>query len=86
MINQIENPVEWATLVYELTDAREHLTNLIRDIESQSDYSTENLSIDLGHVFAHLNRAWFRHNKTGELSDAQWDDASQFPQNLIPVG
>ncbi len=86
MITQKENPVQWAALMYELTDAQEHLADLIRALDNKSNYSSTELQIDLGHVFAHLNRAWFRHDKTSDLSEDQWDEASQFPNNLRPIG
>ena len=57
MISKESAPAAWATLMYELEDAQEHLTTLISEMSSRADYDEVNLRIDLGHVFAHLNRA-----------------------------
>lgn len=58
MISKDNAPAAWATLMYELEDAQEHLTTLISEMSSEADYDEVNLRIDLAHVFAHLNRAW----------------------------
>jgi hypothetical protein len=84
MIDKKLQPVEWASFMYELQDAREHLENLIKDIENVPDYGEVELRIDLGHVYAHLNRAWRR--SAGDLADADWESAPRFPDDLTPVG
>jgi len=84
MIDKKLQPVEWAAFMYELADAREHLENLIKDLEKRPDYGEPELRIDLGHVFAHLNRAWRR--SVRDLDDAEWDWATKFPDDLTPVG
>lgn len=84
MIDKKLQPVEWAAFMYELDDAREHLENLIKNLEKDSDYGEPELRIDLGHVFAHLNRAWRRSAR--DLSDTEWEWASNFPDDLTPAG
>lgn len=84
MIDKKLQPVEWAAFMYELEDAREHLEKLIKDLEQSADYGEAELRVDLGHVYAHLNRAWRRSSK--ELADEDWDSASQLPDDLKPVG
>jgi hypothetical protein len=37
MINKEDNYVEWALLIYELCDAKEHLENLINEEIEQND-------------------------------------------------
>ena len=85
MINRKEHPIGWSFLLDDLEDAHEHLGKLIKELSESSDYSEEELRIDLGHAYAHLNRAWFRRNVPEDISDAQWDKASQFPGDLEPV-
>lgn len=85
MINKQENPVEWVAFMYELEDAQEHLSRLISDLESDPEYDAGSLRVDLGHVFAHLNRAWHRRELTKDLTDEQWKSASQFPSDLEPL-
>lgn len=84
MINKDKNPAEWAAFIYELGDAKEHLINLISDIESDTEYDEANFRIDLEHVYSHLNRAWYNRNKEGKLSDEDWSEASKFPSDLEP--
>ena len=85
MINRESNPVGWALLLYELADAHEHLGNLLKVITEDPDYSEGNLRVDLGHVYAHLNRAWFRRNVTEDFPESEWDTATKFPGDLEPV-
>jgi hypothetical protein len=84
MIDKKLQPVEWAAFMYELEDAREHLEKLIKDVENIPGYGESEFRIDLGHVFAHLNRAWRRSGR--HVADADWESASQFPDDLEPVG
>ena len=89
MINPVDHPVGWALLLYELEDANEHLGDLIRDMVADADYSDEVLRVQLGHVYAHLNRAWCRRNVTEDFSkenyDEQWDKATKFPNDIEPL-
>ncbi|WP_428717312.1 hypothetical protein [Undibacterium curvum] len=85
MINKQNNPVGWAMLMYELEDAKEHLSNLITKIESDPKYEEANLRIDLGHVYSHLNRAWHRRDKADDFSEQEWIEASKFPSDLEPI-
>jgi hypothetical protein len=86
MINKKENPEEWSQFLYELSDAQEHLGDLIKSISANGCIETEEFAIDLGHVFAHLNRAWNSRNHIGEVSESQYHKNSQFPDDLNPVG
>lgn len=85
MISKESAPAAWSTLMYELEDAQEHLATLISKMSSQVDYGEVNLRIDLGHVFAHLNRAWHLRDLTEDLDQEQWQRASQFPKDLDPI-
>jgi hypothetical protein len=86
MINEKETPVEWSQLLYELEDAREHLDDLITKMSASGSIEVEELAVDLGHIFAHLNRTWNSRNQIGELSEHQQVTNSQFPNDLNPVG
>lgn len=72
-------------MMYELHDAKEHLTNLITEIQNDPEYDEANLIIDLGHVYSHLNRAWHRRNESEDISEAEWIAASKFPNDLEPI-
>jgi hypothetical protein len=84
MIDKKLQPVEWAEFIYELEDALEHLGNLVKDVEHAEHYDEDAFRIDLGHVYAHLNRAWRRRAKA--LADDEWESASGFPDDLTPIG
>lgn len=85
MINRKDHPLEWADFMYELTDALEHLDKLVKDIDQTPDYDQDSLRIDLGHVYAHLNRAWS--SSKGDTEEAIGRDAvSAFPADLRPIG
>ena len=85
MINKDQNPVGWAMLMHELDDAKEHLTNLIAEIKNDLEYNDGNLRVDLGHLYSHLNRAWYRRNKSEDITEAEWVEASKFPDDLEPI-
>jgi hypothetical protein len=85
MINRNDQPVGWAMLLSDLEDAHEHLGNLIKEITSDPEYAEEELRIDLGHVYAHLNRAWRRRLIAEDFTDEEWSAAGAFPDDLQPV-
>ncbi len=85
MINK-DNSVAWSQFLYELEDAKEHLESLISDMQQDSTYSEEQFKIDLGHVYAHLNRAWNTRNDESGATKENWDTVSKFPTDLEPVG
>ena len=72
MINANDNPVQWALLLEELNEAHEHLGKLISEMTAHSDYDEPHLRVDMGHIMAHLNRAWARRNCTRDLTDDEW--------------
>jgi hypothetical protein len=58
MITKTANPVEWAILMYELDDAKEHLENLIAEITEADEPDEIDFGMQLEHIYSHLNRAW----------------------------
>lgn len=86
MIDKHKNPVEWAGLMYELEDAHEHLGNLISEMMNDPEFDETDFSISLAHVFSHLNRAWYRRHPESEVNEDTWALASQFPNDLDPIG
>ena len=85
MIKRDHHPVGWAMLNYELADAQEHLGNLLKHLDDP-EYSEEEFRVELGHVYAHLNRAWYQRNLPQELPQSEWELASKYPSDLDPVG
>lgn len=48
MIDRNLQSVEWSAFMYGLEDAREHLDNLVKDIEKDPAYGEPELRVDLG--------------------------------------
>ena len=90
MIDPEHSPVGWALLMYELDDAHEHLGNLLTHMKERSDFDETDFRIELGHVYAHLNRAWFRRTVHEDFAASEYDAASElttrFPTDLEPIG
>ena len=69
----------------ELEDAHEHLGNLIKEMQTDGRIDIEGYSIDVAHVYAHLNRAWNSREILGQLSESQWEVCREFPKDLEPL-
>jgi hypothetical protein len=86
MINKKDNYVAWALLVENLSEAQEHLQKFTENMIKRDSYDESEFSAELGHIYAHLNRAWHSRNQTSEITSEQWPVFSQFPKDLEPVG
>ena len=86
MISENDNPVEWALLLYDLDEAKEHLESLIDQMNKGGKIDEEDYAVQLGHVFAHLNRDWNARNLEGEIPEGEHEKFSRFPDDLDPVG
>ena len=87
MIDKRTDPIAWATFMYELEDAQEHLANLCKELNSNSEYGDIEFQIDIAHIYSHLNRAWNGRNATAQQSDDEtlWRKWSQFPTDIEPL-
>lgn len=86
MINNKDNFVAWALLLTDLDEAREHLEVLINEMNQAGTIENSEFEVQLGHIYAHLNRVWHSRNQAGEITAEQWPIFSQFPKDLKPVG
>ena len=86
MVNFEEQPEEWVALVTELDDAREHLQNMIDQMVLAKSIETEDFSVQMGHIYAHLNRSWYCRNGAEYANEGTWDEASAFPADLQVCG
>ena len=86
MLNQKENVVAWSLLINELDEAKEHLESLTKKMALNGVIDDAEFAIDLGHVYAHLNRVWHSRSQESEITEEQWPIYSQFPKDLKPVG
>jgi hypothetical protein len=73
-------------VLWNLREAIEALEQLVREVESDSDYDDGQFEVDLNHVYHHVNTAWNARNVTAERIDAssaedfkRW---RQFPDDL----
>ena len=82
MIDKNAEPEAWAMFATELEDAADALAALLREIE-RDGYGDPELRIGLGHVYAHLNRAWHSRDASASAAldptDEQHEAWSQFP-------
>ena len=85
MINRDPNPLGWSFLLDDLADAHEHLGNLLAEIQANPEYSEVEFRLDLGHIYAHLNRAWRRRDVSEDFTSQEWQQAGAFPDDLEPV-
>ena len=85
MINRHDHPVGWALFHDELSDAHEHLESLLGALERDPDYGEEALRVDLGHILAHLHRAWYRRNCPEDITNEQWEQSRETPRDLDPL-
>jgi len=85
MINREQHPVGWSAMIYELADAHEHLGTLLKDIEGDPEFSEEELRIHLGHIYAHLNRAWRSRLIPGGMTETEWEKGRGFPNDIQPI-
>lgn len=79
------NPMEWASLVDDLADAHEHLGELIKRMMQDPRYDESSYQVDMGHVMAHLNRAWARRNIDRELTESEWEAFREYHEDLKPI-
>ena len=86
MISVQEHYVAWAGLLTELDEAREHLEALVKTMSDAGSIEESVFAVNLGHVFAHLNRAWHSCKEPTQVSEQQWEVFSAFPKDLKPVG
>jgi hypothetical protein len=76
-----------AMVAFELDEAAEHLRDLAHRVSASPGYGDPEFRIDLGHVYAHLNRAWNRRHSSADSPSADEFEAwSRFPTDVPPVG
>lgn len=72
-------------LAYEIEDAIGHLQALGKSLTPGGSIEPEDYRIQVGHVYAHLNRAWYGRNRTGDQTPELFELESKFPSDLDPV-
>ncbi|QDV25860.1 hypothetical protein Q31a_41880 [Aureliella helgolandensis] len=75
--------MRWDMLLSQITEAHMHLGTLISEIEDSSEINEIDTMIQLGHIYAHLNRFWHGRNIAGGNVDAPYtDENSAFPDDV----
>ncbi len=81
-------PVARAMIGYDLSDAQEHLGQLLQEMRDDPEFGEIEFGIGLAHIYAHLNRAWHQRNASEEETEApndtHWEEWSRFPTDLPP--
>lgn len=85
MINKNDNPIEWALLMYELSDAHEHLEKLIKQMSSKDFIDEIDYKINIAHIYSHINRAYKSRAHIGDINTEKHTEFSQFPIEIDPV-
>ncbi|MBN2194832.1 MAG: hypothetical protein JW751_18595 [Polyangiaceae bacterium] len=85
MIDSQSRPIEWSRFLDQLDEARVHLEELVLRLDEEGYCDEAWLRVALGHIYAHLNRAWHARSHTDEVTEALWLLFSQFPADVEPV-
>lgn len=86
MITGKDDPVLWALLIEELSEAKEHIENLANQMASNKAIDPQDFEVQIAHIYAHLNRIWNSRDATTEIDDESWEAFSSFPTDIKPVG
>jgi len=87
MISEKDCFAGWVALIDGLDEAKEHLADLTNQLHSSGQMNEAEFSVYLGHIYAHLNRAWNGRNRSSEeWTDEEWNMHSQFPRDIEPNG
>lgn len=73
--------------LFNLTEAKEAIEQLMAEMQSDPDYDYGNYFVDMQHIYWHINSAWngrdFDSSKS-ELTDELYDSFIKFPPDLEP--
>ena len=86
MVNLEKNPVEWAGILYELDDLKEHLDSLIKQMSDEGKIDETDYEIQIGHLYAHLNRAWNSRSATVDTVEKNLGKYTEFPKDINTCG
>ena len=72
--------------MYELDDLKEHLESLIDQMNNSGEIEAEDYQTQIGHLYAHLNRAWNSRNDITDIDDKNFEKLSEFPKDISTCG
>jgi len=73
--------------LFNLAEAKEAIEQLMAEMQSDADYDDGNYSVDMHHIYWHINSAWNGRNfdsANTALSDDLFQAFIQFPKDLLP--
>ncbi len=85
-MNKKEHHVKCAQMIDHLDEAKEHLEDLIDKMANADEFCDTFFTVDLAHIYAHLNRVCNSRNSGKLLTDENWDIITEFPKDIYPVG
>ena len=86
MIEKAQHPLAFDQLVFHLQEAQEHIGTLVVEMCERPDYGEEEFAIDIGHLYAHINRVWNCRNSEIGMNEENWEEITCFPTDVRPVG
>ena len=79
-----------AFVLWNLREAAEAATQIVGEMEADSDYSEAEFMVAMGHLYHHLNTAWNARNaspeRTRKCNSRDFRAWSQFPRDLVVLG
>ena len=73
-------------ILYNLRDAQEQLTSIINEIENDDEFDIESYSVDIQHLYHHINTSWnarFASKvESDECSEENFVKWRQFPNDI----
>ena len=85
LIRQADDPRHSATFIEQLDEARVHLAELTERMARLGEVDETDLSVQLGHIYGHINRAWNGRRLNGaDVSDRYTERNSSFPTD-VPI-
>ncbi len=86
MISKTSHPAEWALLLMDIEEVQEHVAALIEKMDDAGAIDEAEFAVDLGRIYAHLNRVWHGRDGKAPVGPAARAAASRFPEDIEPVG
>jgi hypothetical protein len=61
-----DNFMNRSVVLFHLREAAEQLNDTIQSLANDGDYGTEELQVEMGHLYHHLNTAWNGRDQSDE--------------------
>ncbi len=72
--------------LYNLKEAKEQLDEILLELENNSEYDFGEFSVDIQHLYHHINTAWNAQNssekESNECSEVNFNKWRKFPNDI----